>query len=108
MAQRFIDFVARHCPADDVVPVLIAHNGRSFDVPWLAAEFARSGLEVPAKWHYLDTFLLAKRALSGQQASSLSQVPCSCPPCATCPKYTAFWCSGASSAPRLCSNVLST
>ena len=75
VAQRFLGFVARHCPeGDDVVPVLIAHNGRSFDVPWLAAEFARSGLELPASWHYLDTFLLAKRALAGQQATSLSQV----------------------------------
>ena len=107
MAQRFLGFVARHCPAEDgVVPVLIAHNGRSFDVPWLAAEFARAGLEVPASWHYLDTFLLAKRALAGQQATSLSQVPCSLvPPAGACvPTACQMRCGasfGASYAPEL-------
>lgn len=68
VAQHFLGFVSRHCSAEDAVPVLIAHNGRAFDVPWIAAEFARSGLQLPSDWHFLDTCQLARRALKQLQA----------------------------------------
>lgn len=66
VGQQFLEFVSRQCSAEDAVPVLIAHNGRAFDVPWIAAEFARSGLQLPADWHFLDTYQLARRALKEQ------------------------------------------
>lgn len=69
-----MDFVSRHCGAQGMVPVLIAHNGRSFDLPWLAAEFGRAGLQLPADWHFLDTCQLAKRTLKGSQGTAYSQV----------------------------------
>lgn len=62
--QQFIEFVTRHCPSDDIVPVLIAHNGKDFDVPLLANVFKREGLQMPPTWHFMDTLPVARRAIS--------------------------------------------
>lgn len=46
----------------DGCPVLlVAHNGRSFDVPFIINEFRRCSVEVPPDWLYLDTLPLARQ-----------------------------------------------
>ena len=64
----FIDFINYHCPTEDFVPVLIAHNGKTFDIPFLDMEFACAGMQIPAKWHYMDTLSMA-RSVINQDAS---------------------------------------
>ncbi len=39
--------------------MLIAHNGRRFDIKFLLKEFAAEGLEAPEGWWQLDTLLMA-------------------------------------------------
>ncbi|EEF49935.1 exonuclease, putative [Ricinus communis] len=41
--------------------LLVAHNGRSFDVPFLINEFKRSGVDVPCNWLFMDTLPLARK-----------------------------------------------
>ncbi|XP_059654267.1 exonuclease DPD1, chloroplastic/mitochondrial-like [Cornus florida] len=43
--------------------VLIAHNARTFDVPFLNNEFSRHSFEVPSDWLFLDTLPLAREAM---------------------------------------------
>lgn len=38
----------------------VAHNGRSFDVPFLINEFSRCNTEVPPNWRFMDTLPLAR------------------------------------------------
>lgn len=40
--------------------VLVAHNGRCFDVPFLINEFNRCSYEIPSNWLFLDTLPLAR------------------------------------------------
>jgi DNA polymerase-3 subunit epsilon len=53
VASRFLEF----CSGD---VVLIAHNNDSFDKPFLEAEFARSGLQLPP-FQYLDSLKWARK-----------------------------------------------
>jgi DNA polymerase-3 subunit epsilon len=53
IGKKFIDF----CGPD---AVLIAHNGDSFDKPFLDAEAKRAGLTLP-EWKYLDTLKWARK-----------------------------------------------
>ncbi|RVW39187.1 Exonuclease DPD1, chloroplastic/mitochondrial [Vitis vinifera] len=41
----------------------VAHNGRSFDVPFLINEFSRCNTEVPPNWRFLDTLPLARELI---------------------------------------------
>lgn len=43
--------------------VLIAHNGRRFDIPFLCHEFSRCLYKIPLDWIFLDTIPVAKDAL---------------------------------------------
>ncbi|XP_021742634.1 exonuclease DPD1, chloroplastic/mitochondrial-like [Chenopodium quinoa] len=43
--------------------VLVAHNARNFDVPFLVAEFRRCGFEIPSNWYFVDTLPLSKEAM---------------------------------------------
>lgn len=43
--------------------ILIAHNGKSFDVPFLISEFGRYDYEIPSDWLFLDTMSLARQLL---------------------------------------------
>ncbi|GAB2287290.1 hypothetical protein Dimus_021670 [Dionaea muscipula] len=53
--------------------VLIAHNGRTFDVPFLTREFRRCAYEIPPDWLFLDTLPLAREAMkNGNGGSKLS------------------------------------
>uniref|UniRef100_A0A1D1YU06 DNA polymerase III polC-type n=1 Tax=Anthurium amnicola TaxID=1678845 RepID=A0A1D1YU06_9ARAE len=55
-----IKFVrSRQIPGKPVI--LVAHNGRRFDVPFLVNEFRRCAMEVPSDWLFLDTLYLARR-----------------------------------------------
>ncbi len=40
---------------------LIAHNGESFDVPFLHAECKRNDLELPSHWIYIDSLKWSRR-----------------------------------------------
>lgn len=43
-------------------PVLwVAHNGRSFDVPFLIFEFQRCKVEIPGDWLFVDTLPIARQ-----------------------------------------------
>lgn len=50
----------------------MAHNGRRFDLPFLAAELARNELQLPGSWRYLDTLELAKLVLPKQLHNGVS------------------------------------
>ncbi len=54
VAKAFLEF----CEED---VVLIAHNGESFDMPFMRAEFSRAGVVMPASWKSLDTLKWARR-----------------------------------------------
>ncbi|KAK3198334.1 hypothetical protein Dsin_021749 [Dipteronia sinensis] len=51
--------------------MLVAHNSRNFDVPFLIEEFARHSYEVPPSWLFVDTLALAQEI----KKSEGSQVP---------------------------------
>ena len=72
--QRFIDFIDYHCPTEDIVPVLIAHNGKTFDIPFLDMEFARAGMQIPAKWYYMDTLFMARSVINQDDIPSFKLV----------------------------------
>nr|GEX31385.1 exonuclease DPD1, chloroplastic/mitochondrial [Tanacetum cinerariifolium] len=44
--------------------ILVAHNGKTFDVPFLKEEFRRHSCELPSNWLYLDTVPLARKVLN--------------------------------------------
>ncbi|EIE26488.1 P-loop containing nucleoside triphosphate hydrolase protein [Coccomyxa subellipsoidea C-169] len=69
--QQFMDFIDSHCASEDTVPVLIAHNGRRFDIPFLAMEFAREGFKIPANWHFMDTLMVAQKVIDRDNIQSL-------------------------------------
>lgn len=75
--QQFMDFIDSHCTSEDTVPVLIAHNGRRFDIPFLAMEFAREGFKIPANWHFMDTLMVAQKVIDRDNIQSLKLVSCS-------------------------------
>ncbi|OEL20343.1 Pentatricopeptide repeat-containing protein [Dichanthelium oligosanthes] len=59
----------------DGKPVLwVAHNGRSFDVPFLIFEFRRCKAEMPGDWLFVDTLPIARQLVdsSGSKLSSAS------------------------------------
>lgn len=60
---------SRQIPGGDVV--LVAHNARTFDVPFLKREFSRCSYEIPSDWLFIDTLPLA-RAVMKSKGSGLS------------------------------------
>ena len=54
-----LDYIDRQC-AGAGTPVLVAHNGRRFDVPFLSNELKRSNLELPPHCAYFDTLVFCK------------------------------------------------
>ncbi|KAD3067425.1 hypothetical protein R6Q59_018505 [Mikania micrantha] len=51
--------------------LLIAHNGKTFDVPFLISEFNRCSYEIPSDWHFVDSMSPA-RELMKAEGSTLS------------------------------------
>ncbi|KAL6901937.1 hypothetical protein ACP4OV_004813 [Aristida adscensionis] len=59
----------------DGKPILwVAHNGRSFDVPFLFFEFRRCKVEMPGDWLFMDTLPIARQIVdsNGLKLSSAS------------------------------------
>ncbi|XP_050382086.1 exonuclease DPD1, chloroplastic/mitochondrial-like [Argentina anserina] len=54
--------------------MLVAHNGRSFDVPFLRSEFFRCGEKFPSNWLFADSLIMARKAMksTGSESSSKS------------------------------------
>nr|XP_043621179.1 exonuclease DPD1, chloroplastic/mitochondrial [Erigeron canadensis] len=46
--------------------ILTAHNGKSFDVPFLINEFNRCGYEIPPDWLFMDTMSLARDLIKAE------------------------------------------
>jgi DNA polymerase-3 subunit epsilon len=40
---------------------LVAHNGETFDLPFLRAEMKRANLEIPTHWLFIDSLKWARR-----------------------------------------------
>ena len=61
------------------MPLLIAHNGRAFDIPFLHLELQRNSLALPENTLFFDTYRYAKEVLPlmKQDLGSYSQV-CTC------------------------------
>ena len=68
-----LDYIDRQCHGAGT-PVLVAHNGRRFDVPFLLNELKRSNLELPAHCAYLDTFMFCKVRCARSDASTSNVV----------------------------------
>ncbi|GLT37965.1 hypothetical protein SLA2020_122440 [Shorea laevis] len=51
--------------------MLVAHNGRCFDVPFLISEFSRCSYEIPPNWLFVDTLSLAREL----KKSGVSRLP---------------------------------
>ena len=62
------------------MPLLIAHNGRAFDIPFLHLELQRNGLALPETTLFFDTYRYAKEVLPllKRDLASYSQV-CTAP-----------------------------
>lgn len=43
--------------------MLVAHNARAFDVPFLIEEFARHSYEIPPSWLFVDTLPMAREVM---------------------------------------------
>lgn len=43
--------------------VLVAHNARGFDVPFLIKEFSRCSFDIPPNWLFVDTLPLAREVM---------------------------------------------
>lgn len=50
--------------------VLIAHNARTFDVPFLVNEFRRCAFEMPSNWFFVDTLPLCREAMKSAGVKS--------------------------------------
>lgn len=50
--------------------VLVAHNARCFDVPFLVNEFRRCAFEIPSNWFFVDTLPLGREALKLEGVTS--------------------------------------
>lgn len=56
-----VSFIARQCgEAGGGTPVLVAHNGVTFDFPKLLIAFERVGMQLPSECMFIDTYKLAQ------------------------------------------------
>lgn len=59
--SQMLDFVRQECSGPEGgIPVLIAHNGKTFDYKFLDQECKRWNFQLPKDWQWMDSFLLAK------------------------------------------------
>ena len=60
-----LQFVSSHqIPGGHIL--WIAHNARSFDVPFLIKEFNRCSVDIPSNWLFLDTLPLAREVMKSE------------------------------------------
>lgn len=78
--QQLLDFIERQCSAQSALPLLIAHNGRGFDIPFLHNELQRNGLALPEQTLFFDTYPYSRQILPplGRLPVNYKQV-CHCP-----------------------------
>ncbi|KAG6434268.1 hypothetical protein SASPL_105892 [Salvia splendens] len=77
---RMMDFIpvllqyvrSRQLPGG--VVVLVSHNGKSFDVPFLKSEFSRCSYEIPPDWLFADTLPLARLVVKNKGSKVPSRV----------------------------------
>ncbi|GKU85387.1 hypothetical protein SLEP1_g66 [Rubroshorea leprosula] len=56
------------------IALFVAHNGRTFDIPFLCKEFSRCSMNIPSDWQFLDTLPLARKFM---EANGLPSQKCS-------------------------------
>lgn len=56
------------------VVVLVSHNGKSFDVPFLKKEFSRCSYEIPPDWLFADTLPLARLVVKAKGSKVPSRI----------------------------------
>ena len=56
---QFVEFIERHSAGH--TPVLVAHNGKNFDLKLLYLAAARGEANLPSAWLWADSMLLAKQ-----------------------------------------------
>ncbi|XP_075492706.1 exonuclease DPD1, chloroplastic/mitochondrial isoform X2 [Primulina tabacum] len=56
------------------VVLFVAHNGRTFDVPFLKNEFSRSSYEIPEDWLFADTLPLARALMKSKGSKVPSKI----------------------------------
>ena len=59
--QQFLDFMQRHCSPQEAIPLLIAHNGRAFDIRFIHLELQRNSLALPDGALFFDTCIYARQ-----------------------------------------------
>ncbi|KAM1095389.1 hypothetical protein EV1_010369 [Malus domestica] len=52
--------------------MLVAHNARTFDVPFIRSEFLRCSVDIPSTWLFRDTMPLGREAMKSEGSSSRS------------------------------------
>eukprot|EP00854_Cymbomonas_tetramitiformis_P012733 gene12733-15057_t len=75
-ARRFEEFIEAQRSKFKSNPevVLVAHNGRRFDVPFLEEEYKRANRVMPDYWQFLDSLPLARRAWPTKQGYGLGSL----------------------------------
>ncbi len=59
--SQMLEFVRQECSGPEGgIPVLIAHNGKTFDYKFLDKECKRWNFQLPQGWQWMDSWLLAK------------------------------------------------
>lgn len=46
--------------------MLVAHNARTFDVPFIRSEFLRCSVDIPSTWLFRDTMPLGREAMKSE------------------------------------------
>lgn len=57
-----LQFVKSRQKPDGYV-LLVAHNARAFDVPFLLKEFSRCSVDIPENWLFFDNMILARQLM---------------------------------------------
>lgn len=73
VALALVDFVESRRVGQGLV-ILVAHNGKRFDVPFIMHEFRACGLSIPSYWRFADSMALAKLAKLPIKGFTLAQL----------------------------------
>ncbi|XP_038715318.1 exonuclease DPD1, chloroplastic/mitochondrial isoform X2 [Tripterygium wilfordii] len=67
---------SRHKPEGYVL--FVAHNARTFDVPFIMSEFDRCSVDIPSNWLFLDSLPLARELMKSQGLKLSSKMSSLC------------------------------
>ena len=77
--SRFLEFIQQECSGPEGgIPVLVAHNGKSFDNRFLSQECNRWRVPIPGDWQWMDSYLLAKECVRDQPNETVSRALVGC------------------------------